>query len=72
MPSLSDFVKLAPRLYVGNLQDLDNEWRNLDTTPDLAHLLSDGCESHDFYMKLGELKDNEGTKQFDNFSQFAL
>ncbi|XP_066962132.1 zinc finger protein 862-like [Macrobrachium rosenbergii] len=32
LPTLHDFSMSVPRIYGGNLQDLDNEWRNLDST----------------------------------------
>lgn len=60
-----------PRIYSGNVQDLDNEWRNLDTTSNVVELCAENCDITDFYNKLGEMKDNEGVHQFKNFGAFA-
>lgn len=72
MPSLSDFVNQVPRIYSGNLNDLDSEWRNLDTTPNVRDLSAEDNNIVDFYNKLGEMKDNEGLHQFQNLASFAL
>lgn len=72
MPSMYDFVHHVPRIYSGNLADLDTEWRNLDTTPNVRDLSAEGCNVIEFYTKLGEMKDNEGVHQFKNLATFAL
>lgn len=72
MPSLYDFAKLVPRINSGDLQELDSEWRNLDTTPNVRELCAEECEITEFYNKLGEMKDNEGVHQFKNLANFAL
>ncbi|XP_066963613.1 zinc finger protein 862-like [Macrobrachium rosenbergii] len=70
LPTLHDFSMSVPRIYGGNLQDLDNEWRNLDSTFIPEEIKS--CSITDFYVKLGGIKDNEGILMFNNLSQFAL
>lgn len=73
MPSMYNFVQHVPRIYNGNLPDLDNEWRNLDTTPNVRELCNEDCNIIEFYNKLGEMKDNEGVHQVDTFiSPFLL
>lgn len=72
MPSLYDFVHHVPRIYSGNLRELDTEWRNLDTTPNVRELCAEGCNVIEFYTKLGEMKDNEGVHHFKNLASFAL
>ena len=70
MPTLLAFVETVPRIYKGNIQDLDNEWRNLDTISIPGELKAEMCII-DFYRKLGDIKEND-VHQFKNLSKFAL
>lgn len=66
MPSLHDFVKLVPRLYCGELQALDNEWRSLDSTQLPPEITNHNCREIDFFVKLGQVKDNDGNYAYEN------
>ena len=67
--SLSDLVALTPRIYKGDLQILDNEWRALDHNP--IEIDPKTCEVVPFYQQLGLLKYDEEFL-FKNLSTFAL
>lgn len=71
MPSLAPLVTKIPRLYDGDLQTIDNEWRNLDSTPIPLEITQQTCKPVDFYKKLGSLK-FENTYMFKTVTTFAL
>lgn len=68
MPSLYDLVKTVPRIYDGDIRTLDYEWTNLDSTPLPPELRDDKCGIVEFYVKVGQTTDNEGSHQFKLFS----
>lgn len=72
MPSLYDFAKHVPRIYSGDVQTLDSEWRNLDATLNVRDLCPEEYIITDFYVKLQGMTDNEGIHQFKTFATFAL
>lgn len=72
MPSLHDFAKLVPRLYCGDLQTLDNEWRALDSATLPQDITTHDCSETAFFVKLGQVTDNDGNYVFKNLAHFAL
>lgn len=71
MPSLYPLVQCLPRLYMGDIQALDNEWRSIDSTPLPPDLTANSCEPVSFYQKLACVtEDNEYL--FKNVATFAL
>lgn len=69
LQTLSDLVDLIPRIYKGNIQILDNEWRALDQNP--IEIDPETCEVVPFYQQLGLIK-YDGEFLFKNLSAFAL
>ena len=74
LPSLVELVARVPRLYEGDLQTLDNEWRAWDTSIIPDYLRNYNSERHGpvyFYQELAKVEfDNE--LLFKNLSTFAL
>lgn len=65
MSSLYDFVHAVPRLYKGDIQVIDNEWRNLDNRSlSHNHDLHKDMDITEFYKKLMDVQDNEGSCKF--------
>lgn len=56
MPSFCPLVLKVVRLYDGDVQILDNEWRDLDSTPVPPGISPESCNPIDFYVKLGAAK----------------
>ncbi|XP_064077740.1 uncharacterized protein LOC135195423 [Macrobrachium nipponense] len=71
MPSLAPLVAKVPRLYDGDLQTLDNEWRHLDSTPIPLDITPQTYKPVDFYLKLGSYK-FDNTYLFKSVATFAL
>ena len=72
LPCLHDFAKLVPRLYCGDLQTLDNEWRALDSATLPEDITTHDCSETAFFFKLGQVTDNVGNYLFKNLAHFAL
>ena len=72
LPSLGPLVRKMPRIYTGDIQMLDDEWRNLDsiTLPD-EFQPSDNCGVVHFYQKLGSFQEC-GIYYLKNLSIFSL
>ena len=74
LPTLVDLVARVPRLYQGDLQTLDNEWRALDTS-----VIPDDLRNYDpkkvgpvvFYQQLASLE-FDGQLLFKNLCIFAF
>ena len=71
MPSLVPLANKLPRLYHGNLQQLDYQLRDLDNVQLPPDLRDTSCGITHFYQKLGTYKDG-GELVFPNLSCFAL
>lgn len=71
MPSLYPLVKSLPRIYEGDIQNLDNEWRNIDSVTLPSDL---NAHKHDpivFYVKLANMK-HHNEYLFQTVATFAL
>lgn len=49
MPSLYPLVKYVPRIYTGDIQVLDNEWRQLDSVPLTTEVTTNLCDPVVFF-----------------------
>ncbi|XP_076043833.1 uncharacterized protein LOC143026929 isoform X1 [Oratosquilla oratoria] len=70
MNTLVDLTKAVPRLFSGNINELDDEWRKLDFVnfPEEWKRLS----AEDFSIKIMDFEDHTGHKKYYNFALFAL
>ena len=71
VPTLLPLVEAVPRIFSGNVQILDNEWRNLDTIELPDEIKAHQCGIVEFYQKLAELKEDD-EYIFKNLATFAL
>ena len=71
MPTLSDLVSKLPRIYKGNMQALDTEWRLLDCVM-LPDMLREKCEVVPFYQRLLCVMDENDEPQFKHLATFVL
>ncbi|XP_076066039.1 uncharacterized protein LOC143039686 [Oratosquilla oratoria] len=70
LPSFQEFVDMVPRIYDGNVQQLDNEWRSVDWY-DLSDI-KNTSEITIFYERLLTYEDSLGIKKFKTIAAFAL
>lgn len=71
MPSLYPLVKYVPRIYTGDIQVLDNEWRQLDSVPLTTEVTTNLCDPVVFFTKLSNVKENN-EYMFKNIGTFSL
>lgn len=70
LPTLGDLVKEVPRIYQGNIDHLDDEWRLLPW-----HNFPENLNKYDvveFYRTVMEAEDLQGNKKFKILANFAL
>lgn len=72
VPSLYEFVQEVPRVYQGDVQILDDEWRSIPWHNFPDEFKSQQCNIMDFYKHLSEVKDQEGMAKFKVFATFSL
>ena len=73
MPSMYEFVMEVPRIYHSQLQELDNQWRNIPFHSFTDDMMRDpNCDILTFYRNLSNEKDVHGKKIFKTFAGFAL
>lgn len=70
-PTLADLVSEVPRIYNGNVQDLDAEWRRLPDV-ELPLDLRQTNNSEQFFRGLRTLTNENGEPMFSVLPQFAL
>lgn len=71
LPSMTDIIHVLPRMYTGNLQDLDDQWRALpgETLPDAVKTEKDIVT---FYVKLAYITDCDGKQKYALLANLAL
>ena len=70
-PTLSDFIAEFPRLNILNIQDIDDEWRNVDRI-DIPENIKGMTNAEFFFISISKLKDNLEHFCFSNISNLAL
>lgn len=70
-PSLSDLAQELPRIYQGDLQQLDDEWRNLPNL-NIPENVKTQNNPEVFFEWLSTLKSDKGTPIFKSLPVFAL
>lgn len=71
VPSMTDLVHALPRMYQGNLQDLDDQWRELPSET-LPHSIKNEVDIVSFYVKLSTMTNYDGKHKYALLSNLAL
>lgn len=71
MPSLHNIIECLPRIYSGDKQLLDNEWRTLDSVPLPEEITTNSSDPILFYNSLANYKENN-EYIFKNLATFSL
>lgn len=59
MPSLYPLVEILPRIYEGDIQQIDNEWRTIDSVTLPTDIDAKSNDPIQFYHKLANIREND-------------